>query len=525
MVLFVADGTIRFNSFPMAFPTCFLNHRFMENKVTNTSNQKPNFLVIMSDEHAPMWSSAYGHPFVRTPNMDKLAQQGNTFDAAYCNSPLCVPSRLSFMTGEHVSNCEGWDNATPLESDVMTWPYALRLEGYDCALSGKMHLIGPDKLHGFQDQLAYDPHGDPPENDRASLNLDSGGRHPIFPWEDGVPTASDPWPSVQEACAGSTPMIDADDIIEEKALEYLRSEDRQSNPWALCVGFVAPHFPFVVPEPYFSMYYPKYADLPANPPGHLENLPEAARRTRQALNFDGYSEDEVRRARAAYYGLITYLDDKIGRLLQTLEDQGLLENTVVIHTSDHGESLGEHGLWRKMNFYEQSVRVPLQVSWPNKLSIGTRHDVPVSLVDVTATILDLAEVSPEVVDLMELDGESLVPVMSGKEPALKGEAFSEHLAHGTDRPRAMIRKNSFKLCYSHGDSVGEPSDIELYDLKNDPGEFENLAGQQKYEDVEKELIANIMQRWKNADALDGKIRNSQKSRLFIRRVLAEKAIF
>lgn len=113
----------------------------------------------MSDEHGPMWSSAYGHPFVQTPNMERIAESGATFDAAYCNSPLCVPSRLSFMTGRYVSRCEGWDNAKPLPSDVPTWPYLLRSVGYDTALSGKMHLIGQDQLHGFRQQLAYDPHG------------------------------------------------------------------------------------------------------------------------------------------------------------------------------------------------------------------------------------------------------------------------------------------------------------------------------------------------------------------------------
>ena len=121
--------------------------------------EQPNLLVIMSDEHGPMFSSAYGHPLVRTPNMDRLAESGTTFDAAYCNSPLCVPSRLSFMTGRFVSRCKGWDNATPLPSDAVTWPYLLRSLGYDVALSGKMHLIGPDTLHGFDAQLAYDPHG------------------------------------------------------------------------------------------------------------------------------------------------------------------------------------------------------------------------------------------------------------------------------------------------------------------------------------------------------------------------------
>ena len=487
--------------------------------------EKPNFLIIMSDEHAPMWSSAYGHPFVRTPNMDRLAKEGNTFDAAYCNAPLCVPSRLSFMTGKQVSNCEGWDNATPLPADSMTLPYALRSSGYNCSLSGKMHLIGPDRLHGFEQQLAYDPHGDAPENERSALNLDSSGRHPIFRWDDGIPKAPNPWPDVKEAGPGTTAMIDADNLIEKRSIEYLQSGDRENNPWALFVGFVAPHFPFIVPEPYFSMYYPEHADLPSNPPGHLENLPEAAKRTRQALNFDDYSEDEVRRARAAYYGLITFMDDKIGRLLKTLEERDLLSNTVVIHTSDHGESLGEHGLWRKMNFYEQSVRVPLQISWPKNLYIDKHHKIPVSLVDTTATILDLAGVATDITNMMELDGESLVPLMTGQPSNLKGEAFCEHLAHGTDRPRAMIRKGRFKLCYSHGGSVGASPDIELYDLETDPGEFKNLSGLIDYEDEENELLNNIFQRWGNIDALDKTIRKSQESRLLIRNVLGDNSIF
>ena len=248
---------------------------------------QPNFLIVMSDEHGPMWSSAYGHPFVRTPNMDRLASSGTTFDSAYCNAPLCVPSRSSFMTGNYVSNCEGWDNATPLPSDSLTWPYALRSVGYDCTLSGKMHLIGPDKLHGFDEQLSLDPHGDPIEEDAGSelVGLSSGGMHPIYLWDDGIPTADQPWSSVKEAGPGRTPMIDADDLIEAKALDYLRSPKRKETPWALCVGFVAPHFPFIVPDEYFSMYYPEYADLPENPSGHLDDLPDFARRTRRAFNF------------------------------------------------------------------------------------------------------------------------------------------------------------------------------------------------------------------------------------------------
>jgi choline-sulfatase len=487
------------------------------------SGDRPNILVIMSDEHGPMFSSAYGHPLVQSPNMDRLASQGATFDAAYCNAPLCVPSRLSFMTGRYVSRCGGWDNASPLPADAITWPYLLRSVGYDAALSGKMHLIGSDRLHGFREQLAYDPHGGGQEdaNTTSGLGLSTGGRHPIFPWKDGMQTATQPWQSVIEAGPGTGPMIEADDAIEAAALEYLRDPAREERPFALCVGFVAPHFPFIVPEPYFSMYYPDRTDLPNNPPGHLDNLPPAANRLHRALGYYGYSEDQILRARAAYYGLVTYLDDKIGRLLDTLEEQGLADNTVVIHTSDHGESLGEHGLWRKMNFYEQSARVPLQITWPGLIAGGQRFPGAVSLVDVTATLLEMAGAPDASSPFVELDGESLLPMMRGEQAAWKDEAFVEHLAHGTDRPRAMLRQGRWKLCYSHGD----PPEIELYDLEQDLGEFNNLADDPGSRAVQEQLVARVIGIWRDPDGLDREIRSSQESRMLIRQVLGDASPF
>ena len=486
-------------------------------------SDRPNFLIIMSDEHGPMWSSAYGHPFVRTPNMERLADMGATFDAAYCNAPLCVPSRLSFMTGRYVSNCEGWDNAKPLPSDVLTFPYALRSVGYDTALAGKMHLVGQDDLHGFGAQLSYDAHGGGHRADDAAENpaLSTGGMHPIHLWDDGAPTAAEPWQSVKEARAGTGPMIDADDAAEAAALAYLRDPARRDSAWALCVGFVAPHFPFIVPERWFSMYWPEFADLPDNPPGHLANLPPAARRLRRWFGFDGYSDDEIRRARAAYYGLITYLDDKIGSLLDALDETGMAENTVVVHTSDHGESLGEHGLWRKMNFYEQSARVPLQIAWPGVIGGGQRFSGAASLVDATATILDAAGVDERTVALMNPDGASLLPQLRGEDVPPRDFAFSEHLAHGTDKPMAMLREGRWKLIYGHGD----PPETELYNLETDPGEFRNLANDGVHAAVQRRLAAKIMDMWGDADALNRRIRASQRSRLLIRRVMGDGAAF
>ena len=465
------------------------------------TGERPNFLIIMSDEHGPMFSSTYGHDLVKTPSMDRLAEEGTIFDTAYCNSPLCVPSRASFLTGRYVYRCGGWDNSTPMPVDAITWPYLLRNRGYDVVLSGKMHLIGPDPLHGFRAQLAVDLHRQPP------------GTSTAFPrWRDGLLKESEQWPLVKEAGPGVTAEIEADEASEAAALAYLRDPERKRGPWALCAGFLAPHFPFVVPEPFFSMYYPDMVDMPNLPNGHLENLPAATRRLREAYRLlEPYTDDEVRRARAAYYGLVTWMDEKIGRLLDTLEQQGLADNTVVIYTSDHGETLGEHGLWRKNIFYEQSARVPLQIRWPSGLPGGRRVTEAVSSVDTAATILELAGVSDEERRFWGMDGDSLLPLLTGQSREWKDEAFCEYEAHGTDRVRAMVRQSKWKLCYSHGD----PPELELYNLETDPGEFNDLSDNPDYADVQDRLLSRILSHWE-PEAITATVLASQEARQIIR---------
>ena len=189
---------------------------------------RPNILLIMSDEHAPMFSGTYGHPLVQTPNMDRLAASGMTFNNAYCNSPLCMPSRMSFMTGRYIHHIGTWDNATPLASDAVTWAHLLRTVGYDVVLSGKQHFCGKDQLHGFRAQLARDLHAE--------------RSHGVIGWEKGTPPASRPWPGLQQAGPGTTEEIEVDDLVEAEALNYLRGAAHKKQPWALNVSFIAPHF-------------------------------------------------------------------------------------------------------------------------------------------------------------------------------------------------------------------------------------------------------------------------------------------
>ena len=489
------------------------------------TGRRPNILLLLTDEHGAQFSGTYGHPFIATPAMDRLAAEGVTFDAAYCNNPLCVPSRLSFLTGQYTHHCRGWDNATPLPADAVTWPHLLGAAGYDVALSGKMHLVGGDPLHGFQEQLARDLH----------IALE----HPIFAWDDGVPEAREPWPGVvrtdsrvppgpgdeghaaaEEGLAtaptgpGRTPEIDADDAAVDAALAFLRRRARGAaeRPFALCVGLIAPHFPFVVPEPFFSQYFPQRADLPDLPDGHLDTLPAAARRLRRAFGFHGHTDAQVCRARAAYYGLVSYADDKLRQLLEALDECGLADDTVVIHTSDHGELLGEHGLWRKMSFYEQSARVPLQIRWPGRAAAGRRVGECVSLVDVAATIVASAGAASSAAPM---DGCSLVGLLAGPDPEWRDEAFAQHTAHGTDRARAMLRRGRWKLCLSGAEDL-EP---ELYDVVSDPGEFTNLAGEPAAAGVQRHMTDALLSRW-DWRRIDREVRASQRRRQLVRAAAA-----
>jgi len=452
---------------------------------------RPNFLIIMSDEHAPMFSATYGHPQIRTPHMDRLAARGVLFENAYCNSPLCLPSRMSFMTGRYIHNIDVWDNDSILATNAVTWPHRLRAAGYDAVLSGKQHFVGPDKLHGFRAQLGRDPHGD--------------NRHPIHPWRAGVVPAKEPWQGVFQAGPGTTKEIEVDDEAEEAALAYLRDPARQTQPWALNVSFIAPHFPLVAPQTYWDMYDPATVDPPNVPPGHLENQHPVYQRMRTMFGLIDYPEEELRRARAGYYALVTYLDDKIGRLLAALEETGQADNTVVIYISDHGEMAGEHGMWRKSNFYEQSARIPMILSWPGELPQGRRVPQVVSLVDLIATVVEMADAST----IAPLDGDSLLELARGDAASWKDEAFCEYLAHGVIRPMAMLRRGRFKLNYSLDDPV------ELYDLETDPGEFNDLARDPDYADVREDLRADLLARW-NPVELERTVRQSQEERLLIR---------
>ena len=459
---------------------------------------QPNILIIMSDEHAPQYSSVYGHSLVQSPNMERMAEMGVTFDNAYCNSPICGPSRMSFMTGRYIYRIGTYDNGFPMSSDAVTWAHRLRNVGYDVVLSGKQHFCGPDQLHGFRTQLARDLH--------AELWTKNGVPHGAANWEAGIVKAKKPWGGVAEAGPGTTTSIEVDDRVEEAALAYIKAAADKDRPWCLNVGFIAPHFPLVVPRRFWDLYPRDQIDMPEIPEGHLENMHPVYKRLRAMFGLVDFPERLVRRARAGYYGLITYLDEKIGRLIDALEETAQRDNTIIIHTSDHGEMNGEHGMWRKSNMYEASARVPLQIVWPGQIPGGLRVPQNVSLVDLVATILDMSGASKEIASL---DGDSLLPLIAGDAETWKDEAFCEYLAHGVLRPVAMLKQGDYKLNLSLGDAP------ELFNIAEDPGEFNDLSESAEHRELRDAMRARLLEIWGDPEAIEQRVCQSQRERHFI----------
>lgn len=444
---------------------------------------KPNILILFSDQHARRFSGCYGHPVVRTPNLDRLASSGLRFEGAVCNSPLCGPSRMALMTGQRVSTIEIWDNNLTLGSDVRTLGHRLNDAGYETALCGRMHFNGADKLHGFHQQLANDP-----EANASIPNWAAGGEVPEHSLTAEVmakrPKVGDGYPD--------------DDVAADRAVTFLREHADSEKPWAMVVGFKHPHGPWNAEQRYWDLYDEREIDMPA-PMGPADNHPihERNRRLRQ-MPEAGYPEEVVRRNRHGYYAVISRMDDKVGQVLDALEASGARENTIVVYISDHGEMLGEHGLWMKSAMFEESIGVPMIFSGPG-IPEGT-CDKNLSLIDLTATLCDLAGA-----DTKGMDGRSFRCLVDGV-----GEwdnmSLSEHFATWTDRPLAALRRANYKLIAGYQEAP------QLFDLEADPREEKDLAGAPAFAEIRKALADELASIW-DAKALHNRIVDSQQTRI------------
>jgi len=444
---------------------------------------RPNLLVILSDQHGRPFSSCYGHPHVRTPNLDRLAARGLRFDNAYCNSPLCVPSRSALMTGKRVSTLGVWDNNTILGSGEPTLGHHLRGAGYDAVLCGRMHFNGDDKLHGFARQIASDPDAN------ASIpEWEAGGR------VEGHQLRSLP------ADAGSGMALD--DTAEEKAISHVRSKEDSDTPWALIVGFKHPHRPWNAEQRFWDLYDEAALDLPGEPgPGDHHPVHDRNRLLRRMLE-EGFPEKVIRHARAGYYASISRMDEKVGSILDALDASGQAERTLVVYTSDHGTMLGDHGLWMKSSLFENSAGVPLILAGPG-IPNGTRNE-NVSLMDLTATLTEISGGDPS-----EMDGRSLTGVIDGT-GRWDNYALCEYYATWTDRPMAALRRDHHKIMASVDEAP------QVFDLEADPGETRDLSALESCREIRAALSAELAALW-NGDGLRRTVLDSQRARLAAQR--------
>lgn len=468
--------------------------------------RQPNILVVMMDQLAPQVLKSYGGAVCRTPRLDRLADEGVVFENAYCNYPICAPARFAFMSGRTPSRIGAYDNACEFPSEIPTFAHYLRAMGYRTCLSGKMHFIGADQLHGFEDRVTTDVYP-------ADFSWTTD-------WSLG-PTYWAPWYHSMRAVLDAGPWRRSvntryDEEVATEACRWLHDHaDRDDGkPFFLATSFIGPHDPYLAPPSHWALYTddeiddPRVGDIP------LDERDPHGRRLHHTIgrHMAEVGPADVRRARRAYYAVTSWLDERIGRLLDTLEAIGVKDDTIAVVCADHGDMLGERGLWFKMSFHEFSARVPLIVHAPG-LYRPRRVAENVSLIDLFPTFLEWAGDgrTPELV--ASIDGAGMAGLAAGDAEGWPDTVHGEYCGEGAESPVLMVRRGRWKYIHCDDDPPL------LYDLAADPDELTNLAGSAAVAGVEAEFDAEVRRRWDPAD-LKRKVLESQRRRKFLHAALA-----
>ncbi|MAU56340.1 MAG: sulfatase [Dehalococcoidia bacterium] len=458
--------------------------------------KKPNLIYIQSDQHNPAIMGCAGDPIIDTPNLDKLANRGTIIQNAYAASPICVPSRMAAITGLKPHQSEVWTNDQILNSAIPTYAHSLGANGYKPVQVGRMHFNGIDQYHGFSERLVGD-HG---HNHLGSSK--NPGTHGEL---NG--TAGPNRISLKASGIGQTAYQVHDEIVTAETVKYiddLGNKKIDNQPISLSIGLMLPHQPFIASKEDYEKYEKKVG-MPKIPPTLLDECHPYIKWWRQRTGIEEVTEEEIVRCRIAYYALVDRMDKIIGSILDSLERNGLMENTMIVYTSDHGEQLGEHGLWWKQTFYENSVKVPAIISWPGHLPEGQVLNSVVNQYDLIATMLDASN-SPK---LPRSNGKSLLEHLKDpKNSEWENIAFSEycmddssvndfsgnlmgndvHAKEGGVQNR-MVRKDNYKLIYYHG------YEAQLFDLDSDPDELNDLSNNNDYLDKKNELLELLLKDW------------------------------
>jgi choline-sulfatase len=474
------------------------------------ASRQPNILIIMVDQLNGTLFPDGPAAFLHAPHLKALAARSARFANNYTSSPLCAPARASFMAGQLPSRTRVYDNAAEYVSSIPTYAHHLRRAGYYTALSGKMHFVGPDQLHGFEERLTTDIYpadfGWTPDYRKPGERIDW--------WYHNLGSVTG------AGVAEITNQMEYDDevafLAEQKLFQLSRqNDDTARRPWCLTVSFTHPHDPYVARRKFWDLYEdcehlsPEVAAIP------FEDQDPHSKRLMLSCDYRNFdiTEDNIRRSRRAYFANISYLDEKVGSLIDTLTRTRMLDDTVIVFCSDHGDMLGERGLWFKMNFFEGSARVPLMVAGPG-IDAG-RHGAPVSNLDILPTLADIAGISMDAINPWT-DGESLLPVVKGGKRV--SPVLMEYAAEGSYAPMVAIRAGKWKYIHCTLDP-----DL-LFDVDADPGEMNNLAGDPEFAEVLAGFRSQCAARW-DMQRFDADVRESQARRWIVYEALRNGAYY
>ncbi|NTS30244.1 choline-sulfatase [Phyllobacterium sp. BT25] len=459
---------------------------------------RPNILIIVVDQLNGTLFPDGPAPFIHAPHLKALAKRSARFAKTYTASPLCAPARASLMSGQLPSRTRVYDNAAEFASDIPTYAHHLRRAGYYTGLSGKMHFVGPDQLHGFEERLTTDIYpadfGWTPDYRKPGERIDW--------WYHNLGSVTG------AGVAEITNQMEYDDEVAFHARQKLyqlsrEADDHARRPWCLTVSFTHPHDPYVARRKYWDLYEGSEALDPAVDEIGFADQDPHSQRLLKACDYEAFdiTADQVRKARQGYLANISYIDDKVGEILDVLQTTRMLDDTIIVFTSDHGDMLGERGLWFKMNFFEGSARVPLMIA--GKGIDAQLVEAPVSTLDITPTLaalggVDIAEVLPWT------DGEDLGPLMRG-DVARKSPVLLEYAAEGSNAPLVALRDGKYKFVHCEIDPP------QLFDLESDPHELNNLAGDPGHAGAVADFTEKARARWDMA-AFDAAVRESQARR-------------
>jgi len=412
-----------------------------------------NFLVLISDEHRKDAMGCAGHPIVRTPNLDRLAARGTRFTSAYTPSPMCVPTRAALATGNWVHRTGHWDSATPYAGMPQSWMHTLRDAGREVVSIGKLHFRSRDDDNGFSQEI-------------LPMHVVGGVGWPVGLLRENPPPYGSAAELAGDVGPGRSSYTDYDRDITAMAETWLTDPARLARPWAAVISLVSPHYPMTCPQEWYGLYDPREMDLPV---GYGTGLPAHAelRNIAEFFNYQDYFDDaKMREAKAAYYGLTSFMDACFGRVLGALERSGQAQDTVVLYVSDHGDMMGDQGLWTKQVMYDASAGVPMILSGPG---VPRAHEVATcaNLTDIAATAREVAGLTLDDAALA-LPGVSLRTLANAPDD-LDRTGFSEYHDGGSKTGSFMVRWRNWKYVHYVGQAP------QLFDLATDPHEQRDRA--------------------------------------------------